>query len=357
MSLSVAIRHRFPGFSLNVAFEAPTPGVTALFGPSGCGKSTILAVLSGLLRPQEANLRLDETVLSDATIWIPTEKRRFGFVFQDSRLFPHLSVAKNLRYGLRRAPTGDIAFSDVVELLGLAHLLDRRPRTLSGGERSRVAIGRALLAQPRLLLMDEPLAALDAERRAEILPYLARLKHHLSLPIVYVTHAFDEVALLADTLVLLEAGQVLAAGPVEEVAARSDLVLARRDEAAAILLATIIRHDPERRLTEIAAAGRIFLVPLVAAGLGSSVRLRIPAREIVIATSAPEAISIHNILPATVYALTADPAHHATLVQVELEGGFLLARITPDAVSQLGLAPGQPVLAMVKSVAIEVLLG
>jgi molybdate transport system ATP-binding protein len=357
MSLSVAIRHRFPGFSLDAAFEAPTPGVTALFGPSGCGKSTILAVLSGLLHPLEANLRLDETVLADDKTWIPAENRRFGFVFQDSRLFPHLSVASNLRYGLRRAPAGDIDFSGVVELLGLAPLLDRRPRTLSGGERSRVAIGRALLSQPRLLLMDEPLAALDAERRAEILPYLARLKRRLSLPIVYVTHALDEVALLADTLVLLEAGQVIAAGPVDQVAARSDLALARRDEAAAILLATIMRHDPERHLTEIAAAGRTFLVPLVAAASGSPVRLRIPAREVVIATSEPEAISIHNILPATVYALTPDPARHATLVQVALEGGFLLARITPDAVSRLGLAPGRSVLAMVKSVAIEVLLG
>ena len=356
MSLAIAIQHAVPGFALDVAFTAPTPGVTVLFGPSGSGKSTILSVLAGLLRPTNAEIALDGLVLADANIWVPPERRQFGLVFQDARLFPHLTVMGNLRYGLRRAPPGTIDFATVVELLGLENLLDRRPTSLSGGERSRVAIGRALLSQPRLLLMDEPLAALDSERRAEILPYLASLKHRLSLPIVYVTHAFDEVAMLADTLVLIERGRVTAAGPIEHMAARSDLPLARRPHAATILLATVQGHDPARSLTRIAAAGHVFFVPLVAATPGSPVRLQIPANDVVIATSAPDAISIQNILPATVGALTHDAAQHAALVELVLAAGTILARVTPDAVSRLGLAPGRPVLAMLKSVAVEVLL-
>ncbi len=276
-------------------------------------------------------------------------------MFQDSRLFPHMSVASNLRYGLRRAPDGPIAFDDVVELLGLSGLLERRPARLSGGEKSRVAIGRALLSQPLLLAMDEPLASLDAQHKAEILPYLARLRRALRLPILYVTHSLDEVARLADTLVLIRAGRVLAAGPIGHVLARGDLPPAARDDAAALLETRIVAHDTERQLTELEAAGRRLLVPLQAGVVGAVLRVRVPAREVILATAVPRGISVHNIIAGTVRGIVADPSRHAVLIEVGLDGGGLLARVTPDAVARLGLRAGVPVLALVKSMAIEVL--
>ncbi|HTR15718.1 MAG TPA: molybdenum ABC transporter ATP-binding protein [Acetobacteraceae bacterium] len=356
MSLRVALRHAFPGLALDVAFEAPTPGVTVLFGPSGCGKSSVILAIAGLLQAEHCVVSLDGTVLAAPGIVLPPERRRLGLVFQEGRLFPHMSVEANLRYGLRRAPDIRIGFGEVVELLGLGPLLGRRSATLSGGERQRVAIGRALLAQPRLLLMDEPLAALDAARRDEILPYLARLKTRLHLPILYVTHAMDEVARLADTLVLMEAGRVRAAGAVAEIAAGADLPLAGRGDAAGLLHGRIAGHEAESRLTLVAAGGIVVRVPAVAASPGRAVRLRIPAREVILALRPPEAISIHNILPATVRGLAETGG--AALVELDLArgGGRLLARVTPDAVARLGLAPGTPVLALVKSVAVDVLL-
>lgn len=357
MTLSVAIRYAVPGFSLDVAFEAPTPGTTALFGRSGAGKSTIIAAVAGLTRPTACHIAIDDTVLADTQrdVFIAPEQRRIGLVFQDTRLFPHMSVAANLRYGLRRAPPGAIGFDDVVDLLGIAPLLERRPHSLSGGEKSRIAIGRALLSQPRLLAMDEPLASLDEQRKAEILPYLARLKRGLHIPILYVTHALDEVARLADTLVLIRAGSVLAAGPLEQVLARGDLPLAARDDAAAVLAARVVAHDPERLLTELAAAGRRLLVPILPRPAGSDVRVRIPAREVILASTEPQGISVHNIIPGTVRAIVHDPSRHAAMVEVALDDAGLLARVTPDAVARLGLAVGVPVLALVKSMAIEVL--
>ena len=249
-----------------MAFEVPTPGVTVLFGPSGAGKSTIISAAAGLLRPDECRIVVDGQVLADTAsgVWLPPERRRIGLVFQDARLFPHMSVATNLRFGLRRAAPGPVRFDEVVELLGIGALLARRPHTLSGGERQRVAIGRALLAQPHLLLMDEPLASLDAARKAEIMPYLTRLKTALKLPILYVTHALDEVAQLADSLVLIEAGRVVGCGPLSEIAARADLPLAQRDDAGALLLCRVAEHDtgaravtPGRRRRDVlgAAAG------------------------------------------------------------------------------------------------------
>ena len=209
MSLSVLLRHRFPSVRMDIDFEVPTPGVTVLFGPSGSGKSTIISAAAGLLRPDECRIAVDGQVLADTAsgIWLPPERRRMGLVFQDARLFPHMSVATNLRFGLRRAVEGRVQFGEVVDLLGIAGLMARSPHTLSGGERQRVAIGRALLAQPHLLLMDQPLASLDSLRKSEIMPYLTRLKTALKLPILYVTHALDEVAQLADLVVLIEAGR------------------------------------------------------------------------------------------------------------------------------------------------------
>jgi molybdate transport system ATP-binding protein len=353
MSLSLRVRHRFPRFSLDVEFTAPTPGATVLFGPSGAGKSSVVAATAGLLRADEVEVAVNGVVLSG----LPPERRRIGLVFQDARLFPHLSVRSNLRYGLRRAPPGSLAEADVVALLGIGDLLDRRPHTLSGGEKQRVAIGRALLAQPRLLIMDEPLASLDGPRKAEILPYLLRLKA-LGVPILYVTHSSEEVARLADTLVLLDGGRSVAAGSIGELASRADLPLAARDDAGAVLDARVAAHDTARRLSLLHAAGREIWIPLLPAlSPGSPLRVRIPAREVILASERPAGISVHNIIPGAVRQIGADPARHAALVEVALDGpAGLLARVTPDAVEKLGLAPGRPVLALVKSVAVEVLL-
>ena len=364
MSLLVRLRHNYrdagmQGGMVDVAFEVTTPGVTALFGPSGAGKSTVIAAVAGLLRPDYCRIVLDSDVLADTAnaIWVPVERRRTGLVFQDARLFPHMSVEANLRYGLRRAPPGPIRFADVVSLLGIAGLLDRRPHTLSGGERQRVAIGRALLAQPRLLLMDEPLANLDGSRKAEILPYLASIKTALRLPILYVTHAMEEVARLADSVVLIEAGTVTAVGDLAGMTARSDMVLARRDDAGAVLSAHVVAHDPARQLSRIEAGGAALLVPLLEAPIGAAIRIRIPAREVILAREAPTAISLHNVIAGTVRAVTEHTARHTALVEIALSNGAFLARVTPDAVARLALTPGAPVLALIKSVAIEVLDG
>jgi molybdate transport system ATP-binding protein len=357
MSLDIAFSHTLPGLTLDIAFHAPTPGTTVLFGRSGAGKSTIIAAVAGLIRPSACRIAIDGATLADtaSSLFTPPERRRIGLVFQDARLFPHLTVAGNLRFGLRRAPSGSIGFDDVVDLLGVAPLLDRRPHGLSGGERSRVAIGRALLSQPLLLAMDEPLASLDAQHKAEILAYLARLRHTLRLPILYVTHSLDEVTRLADTLVLIRAGRVLAAGPMGQIVGRGDLPLAARDDAAAVLSARVLTHDPARQLSELDAAGRRLLVPLLASAPGNAVRVRIPAREVILAASEPQGISVHNVISGTVQRIVHDPGRHAAMVEVGLDGASLLARVTPDAVVRLGLSAGRTVLALVKSMAIEVL--
>ncbi len=355
MSVSVAIRHRFPSFQLDIAFDVPSPGVTVLFGPSGSGKSTIVSVASGLLRPDSCRIAVDNAVLADigAGIWLPPERRRAGVVFQDSRLFPHMRVAANLRYGMRRVPPGAIGFGDVVDLLGLSGLLDRRPYTLSGGERQRVAIGRALLAQPRLLLMDEPLAALDSARKAEILPYLTGLKTALRLPVLYVTHALDEAARLADSLVLIDEGRVTAFGSVQDIAGRADLPLARRDDAAALLLCEVAEHDHPRALTRLMGGGTALWVPLLNLPPGAQCRVRIPAREVILASRTPEGISLHNVVPGTVRRIAGDPDSRSAMVEIALPDGALLSRVTPDAVVRLNLSLGAPVLALIKSTSIE----
>jgi molybdate transport system ATP-binding protein len=266
-----------------------------------------------------------------------------------------MSVATNLRFGMRRAAPGTVRFDEVVELLGIATLLTRRPHTLSGGERQRVAIGRALLAQPHLLLMDEPLASLDAGRKAEILPYLTRLKTALRLPVIYVTHALDEVIQLADSMVLVEAGRVVGSGTLSEVAARADLQLAQRDDAGAVLLCHVAEHDVGRELTRLEGGGASFWVPLLDAPLLSERRVRIPAREVILAGKPPDAISLHNIVPGTVRRIATQSERHSVLVEIALPSGALLARVTPDAIVRLGLSPGGSVLALIKSTSIEVL--
>jgi molybdate transport system ATP-binding protein len=359
MSLAFRLRHRFPATQMDMAFEVPTPGVTVLFGPSGSGKSTIIAAAAGLLRPDACRIAVDGLVLADTDsgVWLPPERRRVGLVFQDAKLFPHMSVATNLRFGMRRVAAGAVRFDDVVELLGIGALLTRRPHTLSGGERQRVAIGRALLAQPHLLLMDEPLASLDAARKAEILPYLTRLKTALRLPVIYVTHALDEVVQLADSVVLIDAGHVVGCGPLSEIAARADLPLARRDDAGALLLCRVVAHDTGRELTRLDGGGAVFWVPLLDAPLHAERRVRIPAREVILAGKSPDAISLHNIVPGTVRRIAAEAARRSVLVEIALPDGALLSRVTPDAVVRLALSPGGPVLALIKSTSIEVLAG
>jgi molybdate transport system ATP-binding protein len=357
MSLGISLRHRFPSLPMDVAFNVPTPGVTVLFGPSGAGKTTIISAIAGLLHPDECRIVVDERVLGDTTanVWLSPEKRRIGLVFQDARLFPHMSVATNLRFGMRRSAPGPVRFDEVVQLLDIDALLSRRPHNLSGGERQRVAIGRALLAQPHLLLMDEPLAGLDAARKAEIMPYLTRLKNALKSPIVYVTHALDEVAQLADSLVLIEAGRVVGYGPLADIAARADLPLAQRDDAGALLLCRTVEHDTARELSKLEGGGTTFWVPLLDGPLGAEWRLRIPAREVILAGTPPESISVHNVVPGTVRRIAGQAARRSVLVEIALPDGALLSRVTSDAIVRLGLAPGRPVLALIKSTSIEVL--
>lgn len=355
--LEVALRHSFGGFILDAGFTAESEGVTALFGPSGCGKSTVLNAVAGLLRPQKGRIILDGEPLLDTSrgIMVPPERRRCGLVFQEARLFPHMSVASNLRYGLRRAPSGATGpgFDEVLALLGIEKLLDRRPARLSGGERQRVALGRALLMRPRLLLMDEPLAALDAARRAEILPFLARLREAARLPILYVTHAMDEVDALADQLVLMEAGRILAVGTVEELTARTDLPLAARRDAGVVIPCTVAEHDPARGLTRFDFAGGHLLAPLHAEPVGTRLRLRLRARDVSVALAPPEGISMQNVLPAVLRSVAPTGSPHEVFLHLAIDETPLLARITRDAMERLKLAPGASLWAMIKSVTFD----
>lgn len=343
---------------LELCFRAPSRGATVLFGPSGAGKSSVLAVLAGALEPERGRIVVDGQVLTDTArrLHVPLEKRRVGWVFQDGRLFPHLRVRDNLEFGLRRAPRGESATPDlatVVEVLGLGALLDRWPRDLSGGERQRVAIGRALLARPRLLLLDEPLASLDAPRKAEILALLEQIKREARLPIVYVTHSLAETLRLADHLVLLEQGRVVAEGSALELIGRGDTRgLATRADAGSLLLATVIGHDSERATTELRIGAQRLQVPLVPCEPGAELRCYVPASDVIVATQFPAGISVRNVIAVTVARIV--PRDRAAVhVELEAEGWRLLATLTPGAIGDLALAPGARVFALIKSVAID----
>ncbi|MCB1343502.1 MAG: molybdenum ABC transporter ATP-binding protein [Pseudooceanicola sp.] len=354
MSLTVDLRHRFGAFALEVDFEAPE-GITALFGRSGSGKTTVVNAVAGLLRPDTGRIAVEGVTVFDsgARVNLAPHRRRFGYVFQDARLFPHLDVAGNLAYGLRFSPRGAAGASldEVADLLGLETLLGRRPGALSGGEKQRVAIGRALLSRPRMLLMDEPLAALDAARKSEILPYLERLRDRTGLPILYVSHAVAEVARLATTVVVLEGGRVVQAGPAEQVL--SDPALVRQigiREAGAVLPATVTRHHADG-LSELAiSGGRVFL-PQIDLAQGERTRVRILAHDVILSRAAPEGLSALNILPATVIALR-EGSGPGVMVQMKCGTDRLLARITRRSADALGLAPGVGVHAVIKSVSV-----
>jgi molybdate transport system ATP-binding protein len=349
MTLRVIIEHSFRKASLSIAFDARTPGVIALFGPSGAGKTSVMLTIAGLLKADRARVVLDNEPLHT----VPAEQRGIGYVFQDGRLFPHMSVATNLRYGLRRVGKGPIKFDHVVSLLSLGKLLGRKPHTLSGGERQRVAIGRALLSQPRMLVMDEPLSALDQAKRDEILPYLAHLRRDLRLPILYSTHSLDEVTRLADSLVLLEEGRVRACGPVGEVLSAVDQPLAERRDATGVLHGVVASHIEERGLSTIACGAELLSVPMVKADLGARVRLLVPAREVVLALEPPRATSVSNAVSAVVIGVAEKRASHAALVSLDMAGGQLLARVTIDSAERLGLVPGREVLALIKAMSVE----
>jgi molybdate transport system ATP-binding protein len=347
-------------FELDAGFKAES-GITCLFGRSGSGKTSIVNLIAGLSRPQAGRIATGDTILfdSESGIDLKPEARRLGYVFQEGRLFPHMDVRRNLLFGLKRNPRADAlaGLDQVVELLGIAHLLDRRPHGLSGGEKQRVAIGRALLANPRLLLMDEPLAALDQGRKNEVLPFIAKLAREFKIPIVYVSHAMDEVLQLADTMVLLEAGKVAAAGRLEDVLSDIRLKpLTGRYDAGAVLQATIDSHDEAFQLTHLRLAGGARLkVGHVDAALGSEVRLRIHARDVGLALTPPWDISIQNILPCMVADILEGDGHLAD-VALKLgengDGPALWAQVTRYAVANLGIKPGGRLFAMIKAISI-----
>lgn len=353
MTLAVALRHAFAGFTLDAAFEAPR-GITVLFGRSGSGKTTVVNAVAGLLRPDAGRVALDGHVLTDtaARVFLPPHRRRIGYVFQEGRLFPHLSVRQNLRYGAWFAPKGAARedFGRVVDMLGIGHLLDRRPGALSGGEKSRVALGRALLSGPRLILADEPLAALDEARKAEILPYFERLRDEVAVPILYVSHSASEVARLATTVVALEAGRVIAQGPAAEVLGDPDVLPAGAREAGALIHARVAAHHADG-LTELDAGGLRLFLPRLARAPGTPVRVRIAAHDVILSRTPPQGLSALNILPGTVAEVRAGEGPGA-LVAIDTPAGRLLARITRRSAEALGIAPGAAVHAVLKTVSV-----
>jgi molybdate transport system ATP-binding protein len=354
MTLSVAIARRVGDFRLDVAFEAPA-GVTAVLGRSGAGKSTLVSAIAGLARPDSGRIALGPAALFDraARVDLPPAKRRVAVVFQESRLFPHLSVRSNLLFGRRRRRDAvEPPFDQVVETLGLGALLGRRPRSLSGGERQRVAIGRALLAGPRALLFDEPLAALDAERKAEIMPFLETIVAGAEIPVLYVTHALEEARRLAERLVVLEAGRVAAQGPVEQAVAEAGLLSAGdRFLDGVTLEATIAEIDERYGLTGLALGRHRVWAPGALGQPGQAARLRVLARDVALALDPPQRSSVRNVLPGLVRSVKRSGGPYA-VIAVDIGGAVLRAEITARAADELGLAPGRMVHALVKSVAV-----
>jgi molybdate transport system ATP-binding protein len=345
------------GFTLAAAFEAPSNGVTALFGRSGSGKTTIINAIAGLMRPDKGRISVADQVLFDskAGIDLPIASRRLGYVFQEGRLFPHMSVRRNLLYGRNEGADQHPTLAETVELLGLERLLDRRPGTLSGGERQRVAIGRALLAGPRILLMDEPLASLDAARRTEILPYLAALRDELDIPAIYVSHQVDEVIRLADTMVLLSDGKVAATGAVEDLTSRLDLApLTGRHDAGAVVPCRIAEQDSAYGLTRLDFNGGALWVGKLDLPIGEPVKVRIGARDIALGLSAPSNISMLNVIECQITEIR-ETTKDGPQVDVALIAGqtSLWAKLTRRSVAELGLEPGMRVHALIKSVSIN----
>jgi molybdate transport system ATP-binding protein len=355
-TLRVRLRKRLGTFDLDVEFAAPT-GVIALFGRSGCGKSTIVNLMAGLLTPDAGTIQLGDQLLYDSErgIDVPAEARRMGYVFQDSRLFPHLDVLGNLRYGDRRAPAAAryASFDEIVDLLGLGGLLARRSRELSGGERQRVALGRALLCHPRMLLLDEPLASLDRPRRTELLPYLERLRDRLSIPIIYVSHEFEEVVQLATHIVLLEAGRVRTQGEVGSVSLRPELrAIVGSDAIGAIVEGEIEALDPAAGLAHLRVGINTLNVQAVGLQVGQTVRVQLLARDLILATQPPRGLSVRNCLAGVLARIAADDPG-TCLVEVDIGGPRVLAQVTASAAAELGLEAGRNLWVLVKAVSLR----
>jgi molybdate transport system ATP-binding protein len=363
MSEANTIRAAFRGelgrFLLDASFSVPATGVTALFGPSGCGKTAVLRCIAGLQHLTDGFCAVDSDVWQDRAAFRRPHERPIGYVFQEASLFPHLSVRRNLLYGApRREPTSaseSIAFDEVSELLGLGTLLDRSPQNLSGGERQRVAIGRALLSQPKLLLMDEPLSGLDRMTKDEILPFLERLHERFLLPVIYVSHDMTEIESLADHLVLMEAGRVVASGPLMAMQSDPTLPLVKARDAAVSLDATVELYDPRYGLITLAVNGGRFIFPAPRGNPGERRRVRVVAGDVSLALEPPSSSTILNSLPARILSKTAVGDHELVAVLslgASGEGERVLARVTRRSWDQLGLAEGQSVHAQVKSVAL-----
>ncbi|MEZ5843683.1 MAG: molybdenum ABC transporter ATP-binding protein [Hyphomicrobiaceae bacterium] len=347
-------------FRLDARFELPARGVTAIFGPSGCGKTTVLRALAGLTRIP-GRVAVAGEIWQDTArgVFVPPHRRHVGYVFQEASLFAHLSVRDNLLYGARRVASSvlaDPALQEIAELLGIAHLLDRATTALSGGERQRVAVGRALLSSPRILLMDEPLSALDQATKEDILPYFEMLHAHFAVPIIYVSHDAAEVERLAERLVLMRAGEVLAAGPLAELQTDPALPMLTAPEATVVIEGTVAAHDRHFMLTDVDVAGGRLVVPGLRGTLGSRRRLRIAASDVSLARSAATDTTIANVLAARIVAVEGDPAEPQVSIILALgrDGGGcrIVARITRRSLSALALAPGDAVYAQVKSVAL-----
>jgi molybdate transport system ATP-binding protein len=352
-SITARFKVNWPGFRLDVDITVPGRGVTALFGHSGSGKTTLLRCIAGLERAQQGFLSVNGEVWQDEQCWVPTHKRPLGYVFQEASLFSHLTVMGNLRYGLKRiSDVQQVSLNQAIELLGIGHLLDRKPDSLSGGERQRVGIARALAVSPRILLMDEPLAALDIKRKQEILPYLEQLHDELNIPVLYVSHSPDEVARLADHLVILEAGQVLANGPLTETLARLDLPIRLGEDVGAIIEAQIGAVDHEWHLARVDFSGGSLWTRDHGLPVGCKARIRVLARDVSLAQTHPGQSSIQNVLHGRVDAIADDEHPGLALVRVLVGETYLVARLTKRAAVDLDVTVGQELWVQVKSVAL-----
>lgn len=356
--LDIAVEHRLGGFALDASFTSDGQ-LTALFGRSGSGKTSLVNIIGGLIRPQAGHVVVDGQVLVDTKrgIFVPKHRRRIGYVFQEARLFPHLTVRQNLLFGRWFTPRADADGADlpaVLDLLGISHLLDRRPTGLSGGEKQRVAIGRALLACPRLLLMDEPLASLDEARKAEILPYIERLRDEMAIPIVYVSHSAAEVARLATTLAIVEQGMVKACGPTAEIMSRLDMArLPGAPEASSLLEATVAGFDAEYGLTRLETRAGILQVARAGLATGSALRVRILASDVLVSLTPLAGISALNVLAGTIAEIATKNGGGAVDLRIDCNGELVVARLTTKSVAALALKPGSPVYAVIKSVSID----
>lgn len=349
------IHVNFPQYALNASLEIPSEGITAFFGPSGAGKTTLLRAIAGLERAHNSFVQVGDAVWQDDAngVFVPPHQRTLGFVFQGAHLFEHLNVRRNLEFGMKRVPDGArfIEIEKIIDLLGIGHLLERQPGTLSGGERQRVGIARALATSPSVLLLDEPLSALDVQRKQEIIPYLERLNHQLKIPMLYVTHAIDEVVRLADHMVLLDGGNVTAAGATQNLLTRLDLPLAFGEGAAAIIDGRVASFDEAYQICRVAFDGGHFDLPSHPVAIGQPVRVRVQARDVSLMLVPQVRTSILNTLPVTVTDLSED-AVGQVIIGLDTHGTRLLCRVTKRSAALLEVSPGKPMFAQVKGVAI-----